>query len=116
MMHKMEMVSTKRTKKDIENDENPKKALASHDLYPYGMTFSLENDIIEKLGIDIESLSLGRKFMGEVMMEVKSMNKEINERRGNKSITMQITEMGVHDMGPSKKLKDVMKKKKEEEY
>lgn len=102
----MTMVSTKMS--DEEQKEQSGTVLADAPAYPYGLQISLNDDLLDKLGI--KSLpAIGAKMMIAGKVEVSSASGYKNGKGDTEqSLTLQITdlEIGEEDVAeePSKKL------------
>lgn len=89
----------------ISKDENVKMeeqcCIAEQD-YPYGLSVSLEEDSIQKLGID-KLPEIGQKFALNAIVEVTSISDYQSQENRNRCIRLQITDMEL--AGPPKEEK-----------
>ena len=83
------MIDMKRTKS--ESDESKEVAMGEED-YPYGLSISLDQDSLEKLGI-AELPKVGAEMMLMAKVKVTSTNESQHENQSHKSVSLQITEM-----------------------
>lgn len=100
----MDMVNMKLTKEKREpkgetaltNSEGPE--------YPYGLSISLDNDGLEKIGIK-EMPELGKTMILHAKVEVTNISENQNQReKPHRSLVLQITDMAIEDI---KEKKDV---------
>ena len=92
-----DLVSMKRTKAEVKEMSAP--TAMDDEQYPYGLRISLQNDELEKLGID-KLPGVGDTFELEAIVVVKSVSagqSEGGEKR--RSIELQITEMCLETEG-----------------
>lgn len=100
------MISMARTpaeaKKEVEKYDMPATAspVASVPTYPYGLCISLDEETLEKLGMDGELPAVGEVMQFTAMAKVTSASQSEHERSGGSKeqccrIELQITDMGV---------------------
>lgn len=74
--------------------------------YPYGLCLRLDNDVLEKLGLT-SMPAVGSKVMIEAVCEVNSVSQHDSKDGGkNKSLSLQITDMGVAKQAKGVKSQD----------
>jgi hypothetical protein len=99
------LVSMKITKADRKAQQE-KYATASPvdgDAYPYGLTVRLDNESLEKLGLDVSDYPVGDTVMLIATCEVCETSARQSVVGGeNQNLTLQITEMCLED-APTKK-------------
>jgi hypothetical protein len=78
--------------------------------YPYGLEIRLEKEALDKLGINVDNMSIGSKCNIEAKAKVVNLSKNASEGRDSASASLQITDLAVHKVGSAKKLKDMLKK------
>lgn len=87
----MNMVDMSRSEDDVEKYASP----LMESKYPYGLQISLNEDSLDKLGVDISDWEIGDVFPLDILAKVVS--KSANETEGGKSccnISLQITHIG----------------------
>jgi len=97
----MKLISMKKpklSKRKLRENMMPETAAMDQPSYPWGLEINLENDSVEKLGIDIENTKAGDEIMIMAKAKVTNVSQRENiERSGNKkinkSIGLQITDM-----------------------
>lgn len=104
MLHKIELHSVKRTKKE-KKKHNSGEAVGydKHDDYPWETRMDLGNEVVEKVP-GLERVAVGEEIMIEAMARVvrKSSNESesVGEKASNRTtIEIQITEMGMAPKG-----------------
>jgi len=105
----MKLASMKMSKKESKKSEAP----ISYDApeYPYGLEINLNKDALDKLGIKVDNIGINSKCSIEAKGKITSVSKNVNERRENASVTIQITDMAVHSYSKNPKtLKEAMSK------
>lgn len=91
----MKLVSMKRTEK---MEDKALVCSPSDEAYPYGLRMYVDNDMLSKLGVK-ELPAVGKSFKMMAMVEVCSVSMNESKEGGeHKSITLQITDMGL-DLG-----------------
>lgn len=80
------------------------------DDYPYGLSFNLEKESLDKLGLDVDDFSIDSKGEMVCKVEVTSLHENANRHNTSASVTLQITDMAmlVHPNENKTKLKEVM--------
>jgi hypothetical protein len=62
--------------------------------YPYGLEVRLDNDSLEKLGIDVADLEVGGTLLLRAKVEITNVSKRATKESGeDQSATLQITKM-----------------------
>ena len=93
------MINLKLKKK--QNTEIPIEAISGREEYPYGLRITLDDSVIEKLGLDLKGVDIGQKVKLSGIAAVV----EISEYEKRKSLGLQIqqiempmakTKMGVY--------------------
>ena len=74
--------------------------VGERDLYPYGLEGSLDNDGIEKLGIDITNIKAGEEIIIKAIAKVTNVENEDKLDENNKptkrrSLRWQIQKLGI---------------------
>lgn len=86
----MKLVSMKRT----EQMEKPEVAMMSENIYPYGLMLNLCDDDLKKLGIK-DTPKVGTKMTLQAVVEVCCTSEHESKEGENKSMSLQITDMGL---------------------
>lgn len=107
-MVNMELTEKESKKDTVESMENqmPK--------YPWGLSISLDNDSLEKLGMEDEDFEAGQEFTIECRVKVMGFSEDETINDGvRKCVRLQITEMEVSDGStePEKMAKKLYKKR-----
>lgn len=63
--------------------------------YPWGLEIRLETEAIEKLGINFDTMRVGKEYTVTAVCEVTDISEHDNKRNTSKSMTLQITKMAV---------------------
>jgi len=79
-----------------------------HEEYPYGLRINLQEEEIEKLGIDIADLSMGGKVRIEAVAEVKSLSANDYGEGLQRSIDLQITQAKLEPQTAGATLRNVL--------
>jgi hypothetical protein len=79
-MMKTQMIDMARTPKEMK-EEGAVANMSMVDKYPYGLSISLDNDCLEKLGLDPEECEIGDLLHGTFMAEVCCKSKHENPRQ-----------------------------------
>jgi hypothetical protein len=87
----MKMTRAERDKKYMEVANMPSKDAV---VYPYGLCIRLDNDAIEKLGLE-ELPKVGTYLYVTANVEVTSVSQNESETGENKNIELQITDMAL---------------------
>lgn len=96
------LVSMKLSKTDADAKMAPSSMATDRPAYPWGLSVNLDDDCLEKLGIDIADLKVGGKMSLIAQVEVTSLSS--NQSKGSaasQSVGLQITDMCLED-GASK--------------
>jgi hypothetical protein len=76
------LVDMRKPKKEVEEAKMPEPGLVcDHDMYPYGLEGSLEEDGIDKMGIDLTDVAVGEKVLIHAVAEVTEVRQ--TERQGH---------------------------------
>lgn len=106
----MKLTSMKRTKKERTADEATVAPVAyEEDDYPYGLEIRLEKAELTKLGIDIDSLSIGGTVDMECAAETTQLRETANRNNEQASASFQITDMAITARPRAEKLRDILK-------
>ena len=92
----MDLISMKRTrveKKTTGLSDAPVDVDA--DDYPYGLSFNLEKESLDKLGLDVDDFSIESKGEMVCKIEVTSLHENANKHNTSASVTLQITDMAM---------------------
>lgn len=87
------LVNMKIDAKAREERDKPSSIAADQPMYPWGLSINLDNDALEKLGIDVSDLEVGETRLLIAKVEVTSLAS--NESKGggtNQSASLQITD------------------------
>ena len=108
----MNLHCMKRTKMEKKGYDSEVAAPSSvdEDDYPYGLSFSLEKESLDKLGLDIDDFNVGGKAEVICEVDITSLHENANRHNSSSSVTLQITDMAMlaRPSKKSKKLKDVL--------
>jgi hypothetical protein len=88
------LTSMKISKAERESLYSEKSIATEGPMYPYGLSVSLDNESMEKLGLEAGDLSVGSSMVLVAKVEVCSVSS--SEYKGgdpNQSVTLQITDM-----------------------
>ena len=92
------MVSMKISKKDRDAKMEPPTLSTDMPLYPWGLSLSLDDDAMEKLGMDIADMKVGSTMSLVATVEVTSCSiQETSGQDANQSVGLQITDMCLED-------------------
>ena len=81
-------------KRSLTQDKNNTVAVESYPEYSYGLTISLDEEEIAKLGIEmLPNPGMGGMIQGKVIVKSASINKDENGKR--RSLCLQITKLAV---------------------
>lgn len=94
----MALTSVKNTKADKKRDRG-EAAISSHDDFPYGLSITLEDSTLKKLGIT-KLPQVGDDMKIAAVGSVTSVNEHQSTRRKNRSVSIQIERL---DVQPTKK-------------
>jgi len=61
--------------------------------YPWGLEINLETEAIEKLGIDFDTMRVGKEYTITAVCEVTSVSESENRSETSKSMRLQIKKM-----------------------
>ena len=107
----MELKNMKRTKAEKKEhiSDAPSVGMSPED-YPYGLTINLEKESLDKLGLDIDDIAIGRRVSIEAVAKITNLNKSISEKDNHSSMSLQITDMSVTPKGSNnpKTLKEAL--------
>jgi hypothetical protein len=89
------LTSMKRAVKKAKSDSKAY-PMDSTDPYPYGLSISLDNESLEKLGIDLSNYSVGDEVEIHGCAKVKELRQSDTERSGkDRNMTLQLTDLCV---------------------
>lgn len=63
--------------------------------YPWGLEINLETESIEKLGIDFDTMRVGKEYTITAVCEVTNISENENRSETSKSMRLQIKKMAV---------------------
>lgn len=86
------LVSMKRTKKDKKH--NSDHAIGTEESFPFGLSISLDDESLTKLGIK-ELPAVGKVMIVVGVGKVESVSKSSNERRVSRNVTIQLEKLEV---------------------
>ena len=107
----MDLISMQRTKSEKKEDTGPEVATEyERPDYPYGLEISLEEESMEKLGLDVENFSVGGKIELVCNGEITRTHESAGKDHNNSSVSIQITDMAimVHPNETPKTIKDIL--------
>ena len=88
----------------MSNEKEKEESELSEMKYPYGLRICLDQKSLEKLGLK-ELPKVGSKMMIQAMVEVSSASQyESLENGKNKSLDLQITELGINTKKGAKEI------------
>lgn len=97
------LVSMKIDAKAREKMTEPASVAADRPLYPWGLSITLDNDALEKLGIDVSGLEVGGSKMLLANVEVTSLSSNESKDGGtNQSASLQITDCCLEELPKGK--------------
>lgn len=98
------LVSMKLDKAEQKKMMEPSLAEGDRPLYPWGLGLNLDDDALNKLGID-KLPDVGESYMLVAMVDVTSVNSNESEGGKSRGVGLQITEMCLE--GEAKNVKSV---------
>lgn len=104
----MALVSMKRTAKE-KKEEKTLLATSEPEEFPFGLSIHIEDDELNKLGFS-ESPEVGAEMLLTAKVKVTSMSesKHMMDNEENRSISLQITDMGLESATARKSTEDVL--------
>ncbi len=105
------MIDMKVDKKTAEK-ETPEAMEKVEAMYPNGLQLRMDNDELEKLGIDVNKVEIGEEVHIEAVAKITSISKYETENVGSMNgVSYQITEIEIRtDTGEDKQAKGIYKK------
>lgn len=94
----MKLVSMKIAKTDRDAKTEPSSLATDAPAYPWGLSITLDDDALEKLGLSEDDFKVGAAMTLVAKVECTSISS--NETRGsdpNKSVGLQITDLAIED-------------------
>ena len=105
----MKLTSMKRTKKNKANNDVPEEATSYEEGdYPYGFELRLEKDSLDKLGLDLDSFSIGGTVDMVCQAEITHLSESANKNNSRSSASFQITDMAIKAHPRAEKLRDIL--------
>jgi len=95
----MQMPGTKVDSQETIAAEPSKSSQPSQPEYPYGLQISLDNDGLQKLGIDISTMRVGDGVLIQAKAEVKSVSiseNSYNDGKIEQRLELQITDIAIN--------------------
>lgn len=93
-----ELVSMKLSKRDAAAMKEPSTLATDGPEYPWGLSLSLDNDSLKKLGLSADDFSTGTQMGIIAKVEVKRVSSEdVDGDEPRESVTLQITALCVED-------------------
>jgi hypothetical protein len=74
-------------------EKTPATIAADQPVYPWGLSLTLDNDSLEKLGIDLPKV--GKTLMVTARVDVTGVSSNESESGKNRSVSLQITDLSV---------------------
>lgn len=109
----MKLQSMRRTKKEKKHTPEEVAPMSEED-YPYGLEIRLEEESLEKLGLDVDDFSIDGKVDLICEGEVTNLNISANTNHSHASVSIQITDMAMKQRPKAKRLRDVINSAKDE--
>ena len=101
------LISMKHTKKESEAVPTIAPSSPDKEEYPYGLRIRLENDDLEKLGIDsLPDIDTKMKITASAVVQSISSNQSVGSEGEKKCLELQITDMSVGDKVPSQETEE----------
>lgn len=101
----MKLVNMKISKAEQEKRSEPSTIATERPMYPWGLNLNLDNDTLEKLGID-GLPKVGESYAIIATASVSSVSSSESEGGAHRSLSLQITDLCLEDG----KAKDIAKK------
>lgn len=89
------LVSMKMSRSEREEKYKPSEVSMDAPVYPYGLEVRLDNDALEKLGIELPEVGTEMLLIAKVKVTGASSNESENGK--NRSVSLQITDMCLED-------------------
>lgn len=105
------LVSMKISKAEMEKRMEPSTIATERPMYPWGLGLNLDNDTLEKLGVD-DLPKVGEVYTVVAQVSVSSVSSNESEGGKNRSVSLQITDMCLED-GKAKNVADKLYAKKD---
>lgn len=94
----MKLTNLKITKADRDARTEPASMATESPAYPWGLSITLDDDVLEKLGCAIGDFKVGASLMIVANVEVTSVSSSETRGAGNsRSVGLQITDLGLED-------------------
>jgi hypothetical protein len=115
----MNMTDMKKPKTEMKEMDKPVEVGCDHDLYPYGLEGTLEEDGLDKLDIDLTDVSVGEKIIIHAVAEVTEVEKtdrldSDGEKTTRRRLRWQIQKLGIKFQNDFEESFDEAAKKKDE--
>lgn len=109
----MKLIDMQRSKKEIKK-QNTGLAEPNTPDYPWGLEISLETESIEKLGINLDTMRVGKEYSIMAVCEVTSISESASKDNSSKNMRLQIKKMAF-EKGKSDSYHALMNAKPEED-
>jgi hypothetical protein len=87
------LVNMKVDRSSVEEKSEPASIAADAPMYPYGLSISLDEDALEKLGLEADDLEIGDTKLLIAKVEVTSISSNKSKNGGDMSnVSLQITD------------------------
>jgi len=106
----VKLINLKRDKKKETKGAEAVVSTSSGEDYPYGLRIRLGGDDLAKLGIKLSGIAAGSKVNGAMIGKVVEINESLSERREERSLVIQITDIALDVAAPQKKAFDAFSK------
>jgi hypothetical protein len=94
-----ELVSMKLSKKDAKAMTEPSTSM-QRPAYPYGLSLSLDDEALKKLGVKVEDVEVGATMTLIAKVDVTAVSKNESEGQpARENVSLQITDLCLEDSG-----------------
>lgn len=103
------LVSMKMSKTERDERNSPTSMAEEGPIYPYGLSLSLDGDALDKVGMSALP-EVGEEMLLHAKVKVTSVSSNEHEHGKHKSVSLQITDLGLEDAGEKTAAADALYK------